>query len=242
MITALNVDKIRLDMGDYVLSVQGLRKRLAGRDVLGGVDLDVKRGAFTTLVGPAGAGKSVTLACIAGSCNATRGRIRYFGYEIRRNPEARIARMGVVRTQQTPQSFGDMTVLETVTVSAFLRRLRRDRARQHAREILTLAGLGERASARFAVLDILDCKRLELARALATDPQILLLDDIAADLDRAQIAVIGDILGAARTRGITIVAAARSFEYWTLVADTCVAIEGGRTAERGVDAASHFRA
>jgi ABC-type branched-subunit amino acid transport system ATPase component len=114
MIPALNVDKLRLDMGDYVLSVQALRKRLGGRYALDRVDLDVKRGAFTALIGPAGAGKSLTLACIAGACKPTRGRVRYFGYEIRGSTQERIARVGIVRTQQTPQPFGNMTLLDTV--------------------------------------------------------------------------------------------------------------------------------
>ena len=141
MIPALNVDKLRLDTGDYVLSVQALRKRLGGRYVLDGVDLDVRRGAFTALVGPAGAGKSVTLACISGALRPSSGRIRYFGYEIKGRAQERVARLGVVRTHQRAELFSGLTVLETATIGALLRRPRISRARAHARDMLALTGL-----------------------------------------------------------------------------------------------------
>ena len=227
---ALNVDKLRLDMGDYILSVQAMRKRVAGREVLGPIDLDVKRGAFTALVGPAGAGKSLTLACIAGASRPSRGRVRYFGYELRGRGLERIARMGIVRTHQSPQAFGDLSVLETVTVGALLRKPRLERARAHARELLTLTGLDERAGRRFGALDALDRRRLELARALATEPQLLLLDDLGAGLEAPGLAALGGILTAVRERGLTIVAAARTLDRIPALADEVVEIVRGSTA------------
>ena len=227
---ALNVDKLRLDMGEYILSVQALRKRVAGREVLGPIDLDVKRGAFSALVGPAGAGKSLTLACIAGAIRPSRGRVRYFGYEMRGRGLEQIARMGIVRTHQSPQGFGDMSVLETVTVGALLRKPRLDRARTYARELLTLTGLEARADRRFDALDALDRRRLELARALATDPQLLLLDDLTAGLEPPAAAALGGILTAVRARGLTIVATARSLDGIPVLADEVVEIDRGSTA------------
>jgi branched-chain amino acid transport system ATP-binding protein len=242
MITALNVDKLRLDMGEYVLSVQALCKRVRGRRVLDRVDLDVKRGAFTGLVGPPGAGKTLTLACIAGAAKPTRGRVRYFGYEIRGRAQERIARMGVVRTHQTPQPFGDMSVLDTVIVGALLRRPRLTRAREHAREILALTSLSGRSGVRFPQLDALDRKRLELARALATEPQVLLLDDLAAGLEPAAVHALRAAFRTLRERGTTVVAAARSRDQLPLIADDVVAIDRGKTAETGADAVINFRA
>ncbi|MGD0474063.1 MAG: ATP-binding cassette domain-containing protein [Candidatus Velthaea sp.] len=242
MISALNVDKLRLDMGEYVLSVQGLSKRVRGRQALARIDLDVKRGAFAALVGPAGAGKSLTLACIAGAAKPSRGRVRYFGYEIRGRAQERVAQMGVVRTHQTPQAFGDMTVLDSVIVGALLRNRRVGAARERAREILALIGLAGVGGRRFAQLEPLDRKRLELARALATEPQVLLLDDLAAGLDGAGIAALRSVLGALRGRGTTVVAAARTLDQLPLIADDVVAIDRGKTAEIGADAAVNFRA
>jgi branched-chain amino acid transport system ATP-binding protein len=243
MIPALNVDKLRLDTGDCVLSVQAMRKRLAGRYALDRIDLDVKRGAFTALIGPAGAGKSLTLACIAGACRPTRGRVRYFGYEIRGSAQERVARIGIVRTHQMPQSFGDMTVLETVTVGALLRRPRPSRARAYAREMLELTGLAEREGRRFAELDRLDRSRLELGRALATEPQVLLLDDPTAGFDASATGAtgaIGAILTTVRARGVTVVAAARTLDGIPLIADDIVEIDRGKTAEMGAHAAANF--
>jgi branched-chain amino acid transport system ATP-binding protein len=231
LISALNVDKLRLDMGEYVLSVQALSKRVRGREALSRVDLDVKRGSFTALVGPAGAGKSLTLACIAGASRPTRGRLRYFGYEIRGRAQERVAQMGVVRTHQTPQPFGDMSVLDTVTVGALLRKPHLRAARAHAREILALTGLAERGALRFHQLDALDRKRLELSRALATEPQLLLLDDLAAGLETPAAAALGGIFTALRGRGTTVVAPARMLEHVPLIVDDVVAIDGGKTAK-----------
>ncbi len=240
MIRALNVDKLRLDMGEYVLSVAGLRARSGLRRVLDGIDLDVKRGAAVALVGTEGAGKSLLLACIAGAVAADSGRIRYFGYEIRRRPQTRIARMGIVRTHQTGQPFGDMSVLDTVTVGAFLRRARLDRARARAQEVLAVCGLAGRADRTYSQLDDLDRKRLELARALATDPHVLLLDDLGAGLSPTASAELADTLAAVRKGALTVVAAARSVEQCPIVADDIVEIERGTTARNGAYATLHL--
>jgi branched-chain amino acid transport system ATP-binding protein len=123
-----------------------------------------------------------------------------------------------------------------------LRRARPARAQTYAREVLALTGLEERAALRFAALDDLERKLLELARALATEPQLLLLDDLAAGLDAAGGAAIGTLLAAVRERGITIVAAARTLDRIPAVADSVVAIEGGKTSEIKSHAAADVHA
>jgi branched-chain amino acid transport system ATP-binding protein len=241
MIGALNVDKLRLDTGDYVLSVQAMEKRIGVRRVLERIDLDVKRAAFVALVGPAGAGKSLALACIAGARQPTRGRVRYFGYELRGRGEERIARLGVVRTHQIPQPFGDMTVFESVVVGALLRRPSQSQAAAYAREILALTELTYCSERHFAQLDACARRRLGLARALATEPQVLLLDDIAAGLDERALMELGAIVTGVRARGITIVAAARSLDRIPAIADDVVEINRGQTAEVGLHAAIDIR-
>jgi branched-chain amino acid transport system ATP-binding protein len=242
VIKALNIDKLRFDMGDYVLSLQAVSVRVGGRERLRCVDLDVKRGAFAALVGSAGAGKSLTLACIAGARRAARGRVRYFGYEIRSFARERIARLGIVGTQSEPQPFGTMSVLDTVVVGALLRHPRIGKARARARDVLALTGLTERAMLPFAALGDVDRKRLEVARALATDPQVLLLDDIAAGLDRAGIDALTTLLARARTTGLTVVAAARTLDRIPGRPDAVSAIEGGRTVELPAAAPADVRA
>jgi branched-chain amino acid transport system ATP-binding protein len=241
MIRALNADKLRLETGEYVLSVQQMRAAVGARTRLERIDLDVKRGTVTVLVGPAGAGKSLTLACIAGAARVTSGRVRYFGYELRGRPQERIVRLGIVGTSARPQSFGSMSVLETVMVGALLRRPRVGRARAYALDVLARTGLTECAPLRFAQLTEVNRRRLELARALATDPQVLLVDDLAGDLEPPDAALLGALLGEVRARGVTIVGAARSLDHFPLTADTVVAIDHGRTAELGNDAALDLR-
>lgn len=242
MIRALNVDKLRLDMGDFVLSVQGMRKRIGGRDVLERVEIDVKRGALAALVGPAGAGKSLVLACIAGVASPSSGRVRYFGYEIKGRGEARTVRMGIARTHQQPQAFEGMSVLDTVTVGALLRRPLLRRARAYAAEMLELTQLSAQAGARFDALDAAARGRLEIARTLATQPQLLLLDDPAAGLDDAAADALGAIVGAIRARGVTILAAARTLDRRALPADDIITIDRGKTAEIGAHAAVNIHA
>jgi len=241
MIRAINVDKLRLDTGAFVLSVANMRAQAGAHTVLERIDLDVKRGTVTALIGPAGAGKSFTLACIAGAERATDGRVRYFGYEIRGRAQERIARLGIVRAGGRALPFADMTVLETITVGALLRRPRLARARTHAREIAAATRLADHLALRFSQLDDFARRRLELARALATDPQVLLADDLGADLEPAAFAELGALLANIHARGITIVAAARALDRCPLPADDIVTIERGKTAEAGDRAALTLR-
>ncbi len=241
MISPLNVDKLRLDMGDYVLSVQALYKRLGTRQVLAGADLDVKRGTCAALVGPAGAGKSVMLACIGGALRPNRGRIRYFGYEIKGRPEVRVVRMGVARTHQSPQNFRGMSVLEAVTVGALLRHKGLSRARTHAREVLALTGLADLADVTIEALDAGVQRRAEIARALATDPQLLLLDEPIAGLGLRDTAGIIAVIAALRARGLTVVTATRSLDLLAEHVDSVVELDGGSTKRRGAYATADFR-
>jgi branched-chain amino acid transport system ATP-binding protein len=211
------------------------------------VDLDVRRGAFTALVGPAGAGKSVTLACISGALKPSGGRIRYFGYEIKGRGQERVARLGVVRTHQRAELFSGLTVLETATIGALLRRPRVAHAQAHAREMLALTGLAERAAVPVDALDELDRRRLEIARALATDPQMLLLDDPWEGLDAAGSASLLALLGVVRASGTTLVAATRSLSHLpsygrASLVDDVVEIDRGKTAGLEMHAPVDLRA
>ena len=241
MISPLNVDKLRLDMGDYVLSVQALHKRLGSRDVLTGADLDVKRGNCVALVGPAGAGKSVLLGCIAGALKPNRGRIRYFGYEIKGHAQERVVRMGIARTQQTPHVFRGLSVLEAVTVGALLRHKGLERARAHAREILALSGLTDASSVALEALDAGALRRVDIARAIATDPQLLLLDEPLAGLNLRDTATIVAVIAALRGRGITVVAATRGLDLLAEHVDRVVHIDAGSTQVRGSYATADIR-
>jgi branched-chain amino acid transport system ATP-binding protein len=229
VISALNVDKIRLDMGDYVLSVQGLHARIGRRAILGGVDLDVRRRSITALVGPAGAGKSAVLACIAGALKPTRGRIRYFGYEVRGRSEVRLVRIGIARAPQAADLFAGLTALETATVGALLRRPRPARARAHAREMLALVGLGAAESARVETIDEVARRRLAVALALATDPQLLLLDDPWRGLGERERAEFVGLVNAARERGPTVVVATRTLDELAARVDSVITIDRGMT-------------
>ena len=236
MIEPMRIDQIRTEMGEYILSVRGLKKRFGSLRALDGIDIDVKRGSLTALIGPNGAGKSTAFGCIAGAMKPSGGSVRYSGYEIAGWPYYRVALRGLARTYQVVQTFADMTVLEATTVGAFLRHPTLKAAEAHARETLAFVGLDAKRDMLGRALTIADKKRLEVARALATQPQLLLLDEVMAGLTPAEAHDAVDLLRAILARGITIVMVEHVMEVLMPLAQHVVVIAAGKTIFSGTPA------
>jgi branched-chain amino acid transport system ATP-binding protein len=166
-------------------------------------DLAVDEHEIIGLIGPNGAGKSTFFNCLAGETLPTAGRIFFNGVDVTHAaPEAR-ARAGIGRTFQVPITFEDMSVLENVMVGAFLRHPHRNDARDHARRIVALTGLQPEQRARS--LGTPGRKRLEIARVLATDPRLLLLDESLAGLTPTELQAAIALVRRIHDMGITIV-------------------------------------
>jgi branched-chain amino acid transport system ATP-binding protein len=211
-----------------LLEVRGLTKRFGSLRALDGFDLSVPRGGLTALIGPNGAGKTTAFGCIAGALRPSGGHIRFEGHEIAGAPYHRVARLGLVRTYQVVQPFAEMTVLDAVTVGALLRRPRVADARAFAAETADALGLGAKRESLARSLTIADKKRLELARALATEPRLLLLDEVMAGLTPTECAAAVELLRGILARGITLVMVEHVMEVVMPLADHVVVLATGR--------------
>ncbi len=216
-----------------LLTVTGLSKSFGSLRALDGIELTVEAGRLTGLIGPNGAGKSTAFGCIAGALKPSAGSVRYAGREIAGLPYHKVASLGIGRTYQIVQTFADMTVLEAVTTGALLHRPRVRDASAHAEEILAFVGLDAKRHRLGSALTIADKKRLEVARALATDPALLLLDEVMAGLTPAECRDAVDLLRRILARGVTILMVEHVMEVLMPIAEHIVVIAAGKTIFAG---------
>jgi branched-chain amino acid transport system ATP-binding protein len=188
-----------------LLSVSGLTKRFGGLAAVDNVSFEVEEGTITGLIGPNGAGKSTLFSMIAGARRPSSGRLLFEGEEVTGWQPHKAAAAGVGRTFQLMRVFGSMTVLENLTTAAYLRHRSKSAARAAAAEICAFAGLGEVAHRPAATLTGATKKRLELARALATSPRLLLLDEVLSGLTPTETAAAIELIERVHGQGITIV-------------------------------------
>jgi len=191
-------------MTEKMLAVEGVSKRFGGVRAVHDASLTVERGRITAVIGPNGAGKTTLFALITGFLTPSVGRIVYRGTDITGLPAYRLARQGIARTFQIVQPFAGLTVLENIAVGAHLHIARRASALAAAADIAKLVGLDTMLQQSAATLTVAGRKRLELARALATSPKLLLLDEVLAGLNPSEIRDMVPIVRAIRERGITI--------------------------------------
>jgi branched-chain amino acid transport system ATP-binding protein len=187
-----------------ILDVTGLRKSFGGLRAVDDVTLAVPKGSLTALIGPNGAGKTTLFALVSGFIEPDAGTVAFGGRQIAGMPAHQVCRLGMTRTFQIVQPFAGQTVLENIAVGAHLHRVRQTDAQEHARAVAARVGLGDQLDKRADSLPIAGRKRLELARALATDPKLLLLDEVMAGLNPSEIAEIIPIIRGIRDGGVTI--------------------------------------
>lgn len=191
------------------LSLKGVTKRFGGVAALSNVSFEVVQGEILGIIGPNGAGKTTLLNCISGVYRLDDGDIRWDGASIARMAPHRIARLGIGRTFQIVRPFQSMTVRENVAVGALFgsaeARLEPQAAFAYADEVLELVGLAPKRSLLVSGLTIPDRKRLEVARALATKPRLLLLDEVMAGLNPVEIDSALEMVRTVNRSGVTIV-------------------------------------
>ena len=189
-----------------ILRVCGLSRSFGAVRVVQGVDLELAAGSALGIVGPNGAGKTTLLNLLDGVLRADAGTVELAGRDVTRESAAQRCRAGVGRTYQTPRPFAGMTVFENALVGAVHGAgLRRGGAHSAALDALERTGLGPRANALAGDLRLLDRKRLELARALACRPTLLLLDEIAGGLTDAELPELIGIISAVRDAGTGVI-------------------------------------
>lgn len=191
---------------DAILGVEGLIKRYEGLLALSGVTFSVARGEIFGVIGPNGAGKTTLFSCLVGSVQPNSGIVRFRGERIERLPNHAIVARGLVRTHQIVRPFRDMTVRENVSVGAHFgrARLRGAEAGRRVGEILEKTGLVRKAEVLAATLTIGELKRLEIARALATGPEVLCLDEVMGGLNPSEIVDAMKLIRSIRESGVTV--------------------------------------
>ncbi len=220
-----------------ILEVAAMTKRFGGVLANDGVSFGVAEGSIVGLLGPNGAGKTTLFNCITGYLRPDAGVVRFAGEDVTGRSTPRLAARGLVRTFQVVRVFPDLTAADNVLIGALLRSPEVRTARGRAREALETAGLAHRSRVRARDLTMAERKRLELARALATEPRALLLDEVMSGLTPREVADAVSILRSLRERGLTIVLVEHVLEVVMPLADRVVVLDHGRRIAEGPPAA-----
>jgi branched-chain amino acid transport system ATP-binding protein len=221
-----------------ILAAVGVRKRFGALAVLDGVDFGLRAGEAVGIVGPNGAGKTTLLNVLAGSLRPSEGAVRFHGADVSRVSSARRCSLGIGRAHQIPRPFGDMTVFENVFVGAATGGgLRGQPAYDRCIDVLERCGLVDVANRRAESLGLLHRKRLELARALATGPEVLLLDEIGGGLTDAEAGELVETISGLRERGVAIVWIEHIVHVLLRVVERLVCMDAGRVIADGDPAA-----
>lgn len=216
-----------------ILEVERVHQNFGGLLALQDVSLSVEEGEILGLIGPNGAGKTTLFNVISGYLKPTAGSVRFLGEDVTGLPPYRLAAMGMGRTFQIVRPFPKLTVLENVLIGAFLRTSSRGEAEERAWEVLELTGLVPFASRPAAGLNLAGRKRLEIARALALRPRLLLLDEVVAGLNPTEADATVDLIRRIRDRGVTVIIVEHVMRVIMGLSDRVVVLNYGRKIAEG---------
>jgi len=215
------------------LVIKGLSKRFGGLRAVQDVSFTVKENETVALIGPNGAGKTTSFHLITGFHRPDSGSVEAFGQEITGLKPHAVCALGLARTFQVAKPFGAMTVLANVMTGAFLRDRHVTAARDKAREAIEFVGLSAKQQTAAKDLTTIDQRRLEMARALATQPRILLLDEVMAGLNPAEIDQAVALVGKLSQAGLTIVIVEHVMRAIMAVARHIVVLDHGQKIAEG---------
>ena len=217
-----------------VLSIEKATKRFGGLTAINNLSFDIHRGEVVGLMGPNGAGKTTLLNIIAGEYTPDDGTIKFRGHDITHCSPHQVCHLGIARTYQIPQPFVTLSVRENLLVSAvFGRQLKRTTAELEDDRIFDLVNLSEKKDTLAGNLPILSLKKLELARALARNPELLLLDEVAAGSTEIEIPKILATLKEIRRMGITVIIVEHVMKVMVNAVDRIVVIDKGMKIAEG---------
>ena len=220
-------------MAEPLLRVERVFKRFGGLLAVDNVSLAVEAGRITALIGPNGAGKTTLFSIISGFLPPSEGRVFHRGADITGMPPHLLARRGIVRTFQIVQPFAGLTVHENITIGAHLSRRSRAEALAAAAEVASTVGLGDFLDRPAASLTVAGRKRLEVARALAAEPELLLLDEVLAGLNPGEVASMVPVIRTLADDGITIVMIEHVMQAVMSLAEHVFVLAEGRIIAEG---------
>ena len=220
-------------MADPLLRVENISKRFGGLLAVDKASFVALPGRITALIGPNGAGKTTLFSIISGFLSPSEGRIVYAGDDIGGSPPDRLARRGIARTFQIVQPFAGLTVRENIAVGTHLSRHKRADALSAAGDVARAVGLDDYLDRPASSLTVAGRKRLELARALAIEPRLLLLDEVLAGLNPSEIRDVVPGIRAIADRGITIVMIEHVMQAVMSLAENVFVLSEGRIIAEG---------
>ena len=216
-----------------MLTLEGVTKRFGGLTAVRAVSLDVRRGDLLGIIGPNGAGKTTLFNVIAGYYRADGGRVVFEGRDVGGRPPHAICRLGLTRTFQLVKPFGNLSVADNVMIGALTRLGSVRAARLDAERVVETCGLAPHAGARARALPIGLRKRLEVARALATRPRLLLLDEVMAGLTPSELAGIVELIRRLHADGLTLIVIEHIMAAMMRLAERIVVLHHGEAIAEG---------
>lgn len=221
---------------DALLRVEGISLSFGGIHAVEDLSFTVEPGSILALMGPNGAGKTTTFHMISGVHSPDAGRVIFDGEDITRMRPDRRCRVGVARTFQITQPFEELTVIENVMVGALARHARLAEAREAAMEFVEQVGLAERAEVLAKGLSTGQRKRLELARAMATGPKLLLMDEVTGGVDQKSLPGLIDLVLSLREAGLTLIIVEHNMRVINDLADRALFMNRGVRMAEGTPA------
>lgn len=227
-------------MAETLLRVDGVGVRFGGLWALSDVGFTVERGSVVGLIGPNGSGKTTLMNAISGTLRPASGAVLYRGTRIADVPTHAVCKLGIARTFQIVKPFANLSVLENVAVGSMFGRRGAGRSTAQAfaaaRELVERVGLARVAQRQASELTIPDRKRLEVAKALALDPELLLLDEVMAGLNLVEVDAALELLREINAAGVTLIVVEHLMKAIMLISTTVVVLAEGRLIAQGTAA------
>lgn len=224
-------------MSEEILRVEGLSKWFGGLQAVKDVSFSMHRGEILGLIGPNGAGKTTAFNMIAGFLKPSAGSVHFAGRDMSGRKPWDVCKAGVARTFQLSKPFGDMTVIDNLMVGGFARHTDRSRNRDRALEVADFLGLGPLVETEAQNLTAFDRRRLELARALCTEPELLLMDEVVAGATPSEAEEMVKLVRKVRDRGVSILIVEHVMKVIMSLSDRVIVFDHGELIAEGEPAA-----
>jgi len=216
-----------------LLQVEGVTKKFGGLVALDDVSISVEQGTILGLIGPNGAGKTTLFNCLSGTLPVNGGKIIFDGTNVTGKKSYQIARLGIARSYQIEQPFGRMTTLQNAMVGGFCRAATFEQAQRLAGDALRLVGLSHKQDVAARHLNIGERKKLEIAKALSTQPKLLLLDEVMAGLTPGEVWEMAGIIKSVNDAGVTIIIIEHIMEAVMALSKRVVVLNFGKKIMEG---------
>lgn len=216
-----------------MLEVRGLTRRFGGLVAVNDLSFEVNEGDMIGLIGPNGSGKTTTFSMLSGALKPSAGTITFNGERIEALKANQVCRKGLARTFQVVQPFPDITAVENVMIGAFVNTSSGRQAEAKAREMLERVGLTPKADTLGKELTLVQLKSLEVAKALATEPKLLLLDEVAAGLNSTEVDVMLGLVRRLHSEGITCIIVEHVLRFVMNLSHRCIVIDFGSQIAEG---------